>query len=199
MGRVRKFAGDSCYLSPCIPEDAEAWYRWLHDPQVALLAGRAAFDPPSLQALRQAVERSYGPSRHMFTILTIDGDRTIGRCDIGDVDHVNRRGWVNILIGEPEFWGKGYGTEALRLLLDFAFTLLDLNTIMLDTIAFNERAIACYKKVGFREMGRWRESRVVNGVAHDLVFMDLLASEFDGTGLRGTVVQTMRDAGCTKR
>ena len=192
--RVRKFVGDRCYLAPCVPEDAETWYRWLHDPEVALLSGRAAFDPPTLEGLRRAVEHSNGPERHVFTILTLDGDVPIGRCDVGDVDHVNRRGWVNIVIGESDYWNRGYGAEALRLLLSFAFTYLNLNTILLDTIAFNERALACYRKVGFREIGRWRQARVFGGNAYDLVFMDLLAAEFGESSVRETAERTIANA-----
>ena len=112
MTRIRKLVGSRCYLSPCIPEDAEVWHRWLHDPRIALLSGRAAFDPPTPESLRRVVEHSCGPQTHVFTILTSEGDVPIGRCDIGDVDHTNRRGWVNILIGEPEI------TDRLRVTAD---------------------------------------------------------------------------------
>ncbi len=70
------------------------------------------------------------------------------------------------------------GQEAIRLLLDYAFNLLNLNSVMLGTFAFNERTIACYRKVGFREIGRRRQARIIAGKAYDAVLMDILAEEF---------------------
>jgi RimJ/RimL family protein N-acetyltransferase len=85
------------------------------------------------------------------------------------------------MIGDKEFQNRGYGQEAIRLLLDYAFNLLNLNSVMLGTYAFNTRAIAAYKKVGFREIGRRRQARLIAGKAYDDIFMDILAEEFEGS------------------
>ena len=77
------------------------------------------------------------------------------------------------------YWGKGYGADATRLLLEYAFTLLNLNSVMLGVFAFNERAIACYRRVGFREIGRRRQARIIGGQKHDAILMDILAEEFE--------------------
>ena len=79
---------------------------------------------------------------------------------------------------------NGYGTESLRLLLDYGFNYLNLNNIHLGVKAFNERAIACYKKVGFKEYGRRREAYFLNGKYYDHVFMDILAREFKGNYIK---------------
>ena len=79
---------------------------------------------------------------------------------------------------------NGYGTESLRLLLDYGFNYLNLNNIHLGVKAFNERAIACYKKVGFKEYGRRREAYFLNGKYYDDVFMDILAREFKGNNIK---------------
>ena len=64
------------------------------------------------------------------------------------------------LVGEKEYRDKGYGQDATKLLLDYGVNLLNLNSIMLGTFSFNERAINCYKKVGFKEIGRRRQARL---------------------------------------
>jgi RimJ/RimL family protein N-acetyltransferase len=85
---------------------------------------------------------------------------------------------LGIVIGEKAYWNKGFGQEATRLLLDFGFNLLNLNSVILGTFAFNQRAIAAYRKVGFKEIGRRREGRILAGKKYDVIFMDILAEEF---------------------
>jgi RimJ/RimL family protein N-acetyltransferase len=93
------------------------------------------------------------------------------------------------MIGDKEFQNRGYGQEAIRLLLDYAFNLLNLNSVMLGTFAYNLRAIAAYKKVGFREIGRRRQARLIAGRAYDGILMDILAEEFTGSVIAPLVEQ----------
>ena len=74
--------------------------------------------------------------------------------------------------------GRGYGTEATRLMLDYAFTVLGLYNVMLRVYAYNPAALSAYEKAGFREFGRRRQCRVFAGQRWDEIFMDCLASEF---------------------
>ena len=85
---------------------------------------------------------------------------------------------VGLVIGDRAYWGKGYGFEAMQLLLDYGFNLLNLHNIMLGVFAFNQRALRLYQKLGFREIGRRRQARMIAGQRHDVIFMDLLATEF---------------------
>jgi len=82
------------------------------------------------------------------------------------------------MIGEVEHHGKGYGTEAVRLVLDFGFNTLNLNNITLSVHEDNNAGIACYKKLGFKEYGRRRECFFKNGKNIDVIYMDILAREF---------------------
>ena len=87
------------------------------------------------------------------------------------------------MIGEKDSWGKGYGTEATRLTLDYGFSCLGLNSIMLRVFSFNERALRTYLPVGFREIGRWRRSHRLGQSISDTVFMDIVASDFESPSL----------------
>ena len=81
---------------------------------------------------------------------------------------------------EVDCWGKGYGTEATRLVLDYAFSGLGLHNVMLNVFASNERAIRAYTRAGFREIGRRRQAHRIAGDPEDIVLMDCLATEFEG-------------------
>ncbi|MCF7815351.1 MAG: GNAT family N-acetyltransferase, partial [Candidatus Cloacimonetes bacterium] len=84
-----------------------------------------------------------------------------------------------IFIGNKNYWGKGYGSEALSLLLDYGFNILNLNNIMLETFSFNERALKSYKKVGFKEIGRRRQAIIMGGKKYDEILLDILAEDFE--------------------
>ncbi len=113
-----------------------------------------------------------------FSIVKMENDKLIGNCGLHDISYPNRTGTVGIFIGDEENRSRGLGTEVLRLLLDYGFHYLNLNNIMLNVKSFNERAIKCYKKVGFKEFGRRRQSYFLNGKYYDDVKMDILAEEF---------------------
>ena len=66
------------------------------------------------------------------------------------------------------------------MLLDYSFNILNLNNIMLNVYAFNTRAIRCYRKIGFKEIGRRRQARRIQGKSYDIIYMDILAEEFTG-------------------
>jgi len=192
MERVRKFVGEKCYLTPCIREDAEQWVEWLNDYEVALLYGPASFRPPSLEDAIRSYEQDSPPEVHAFTICSLEDDAPIGKCWLEGISHLHRRAMLDIYIGSKSHWGTGCGTDAVRLLVDYAFSALSLRTILLDTVEFNERALACYRKVGFKEMGRWRKARVVDGEAYDLVFLDIVAEEFEGYAVRELTRQVIQ-------
>jgi RimJ/RimL family protein N-acetyltransferase len=113
-----------------------------------------------------------------FAIYELATLRPIGHGNIRDVGSVHRTAEFGIVIGEADCRGKGYGTEATLLMLDYAFTALGLHNVWLDTLSFNERAIAAYRRAGFREIGRRREAHRIGDRVYDVVLMDCLATEF---------------------
>jgi RimJ/RimL family protein N-acetyltransferase len=175
----QKMIGKKCYLSPVSLEDAEKWTEWDNDLEVALPLGGEAFTLYSLAKMREIVNDVIKDQSKIFSIVDLETDQAIGRCLLSRIDRINRNAMLGIVIGEKDYWGKGYGQEATSLLLDFGFSLLNLNSIMLGTFSFNERALACYRKVGFKEIGRQREARIVGDRKFDVILMDILASEFE--------------------
>ena len=178
MTYYKKLIGKKCYLSPPSLEDAERWTEWDNDLEVTIPMGEEAYIPFSVEKNREIIENLITKQNHNFNIVDLKTNKPIGRCMLFAVDQVDRRAMFGIGIGDKTYWDKGYGQEATRLLLDYGFNLLNLHNIMLGVYSFNQRAIACYKKIGFKEIGRRREARIIGGKKYDVVLMDTLASEF---------------------
>jgi RimJ/RimL family protein N-acetyltransferase len=178
MTYYKKLVGKKCYLSPCRPGDAEKWAEWFNDLAVTLPLGDEAYLPSTLEGEQETASSIIKNKEHVFSIVDLKSDALIGRCLLFGVNLVDRSAMFGIVIGEKAFWSKGYGQEATRLMLDYGFNLLNLNSIMLGVFAFNIQAIQCYKKVGFKEIGWRRQARIIGGKKYDAILMDILAEEF---------------------
>lgn len=180
MKYFKKLVGDRIYLSPRSIEDAEIFVKWLNDFEVTDFTGRSS----AIMDIES--EKEYLLTKKdnnvVFAIVRFDNDEMIGSIDLKDINHINRRATLGIMIGEAENREKGYGTEAINLMLDYGFNYLNLMSINLDVAEFNERGIACYKKCGFKETGRRRKNIFLNGKYYDRLLMDILREEFDSKG-----------------
>ncbi len=113
-----------------------------------------------------------------FAIETTTDNKLIGGTGLFSIDWTSRSAMAGISIYNPEYWGQGYGQEAMHLVLSFAFQNLNLNRIELGVFDFNKRAHKCYLKVGFKEIGRRRQRRFLDGRYHDEITMDILRDEW---------------------
>ncbi len=114
----------------------------------------------------------------LFAVETTADNKLIGGSGLFRFDWTSRSAEIGISIYNPEYWGKGYGAESLDLLLRFAFLDLNLNRVELEVFDFNKRAYKCYVKVGFKESGRKRKARFIEGKYHDCIIMDILREEW---------------------
>jgi len=128
--------------------------------------------------IKSTWERRKKGESYIFAIEHIGEQRYIGNIELNITDQISRRGEIGIVIFNSDFWSKGYGSEALKLLLDFGFKELNLNSIELQVFETNPRAIKCYSNVGFKEVGRRRKARFFEGKYIDLLLMDILRQEF---------------------
>lgn len=131
---------------------------------------------------------SRGDSTAYFTIYEKSTMKPIGGVDLHAIDLVNRTAELGIMIGDPDARGKGYGTEAVQLMCDFAFNALGLNSVMLLTYEFNIAGQKAYTKAGFREFGRRRKVRWFAGRYWDDIYYDLLADEFESPVVRQMIL-----------
>jgi len=177
MKYFKKLIGERIYLSPLNIEDAEKYVEWFCNFKMTDGLGSSG-RIMTLEAEKEWINNAIKNNDLNFSIINLENDELIGNGGFNEINHQNRVGTVGLFIGEENNRNKGYGTETLKLLLDYGFNYLNLNNIMLTVKSFNERAIKCYKKVGFKEIGRRRESYFLDGKYYDDIYMDILASEF---------------------
>ena len=142
-----------------------------------VLMGGGEWQPVPLAALEKSFEKHLDDrDKSWFAIET--GGKLIGDVGLHHRDQRSRVSAFGIVIYDPEYVGKGYGREALGLFLDWAFRIQNYERIWLTTWATNERAIRCYRALGFAEEGRQRRQLFCNGAHIDVVFMGLLREEW---------------------
>ncbi len=182
MKYFKKLLGDRIYLSPRNSEDVELFTEWLNDFEITDYTGRSAM-LTTLAGEKKYLEENSSPEA-TFVIVTIEGDKMIGTVSLEDINNINRTATLGIFIGDKDYRDKGYGTEAIKLILEYGFKYMNLNNIKLDLMAFNTRALKCYEKCGFKEYGRRRKCKFINGKYYDSISMDILAEEFEGDFIR---------------
>ena len=172
MKYFKKLEGERIYLSPVNVEDAEKYVKQLNDAKInqyltcsnilITLNGEKDF-------LEKAVNEEF-----MFGIIKKDTDELLGNIGLTQLDYKCGTADLGIFIGEEDNLSKGYGSEAIKLLLDFAFNELRLHNVMLTVYDMNERAQKAYTKCGFKEFGRRHEARFHDGKYHDIVYMEVI-------------------------
>jgi RimJ/RimL family protein N-acetyltransferase len=174
MRHYKKIQGEKVYLSPIHSEDIEKMTEWLSDIEISRGLSMAAkiITLESGRASLQSVDSDF------FSIVTQEGDRLIGTCGYWNTDGTQRQSEVIMMIGERNNLGKGYGTEAMKLLLEFGFNIRNLHSIRLRVYSFNKRGIRSYEKCGFKHAGCFREAGRIDGEYYDEILMDILEDEY---------------------
>ena len=177
------FQGQKIYLAAVEPKElAQAMHRWGSDSEyLRLLDSDPArrFSATINQSWIEKNLESHANDGFWFTIRTCDEDRLVGDISLEIVNWIHGEAFVGIGIGDRQDWGKGYGTEAMQLLLRYAFHELNLHRVTLNVFDYNLRAIRSYEKAGFRIEGRVRQIMRRDGERHDFVYMGILDSEWE--------------------
>lgn len=172
--------GEKVALGPATRAMIPLVSKWENDFGVCVWSGDD-FQPRTIEQAEADYDRHFKGGPHDwfgFVIYELATMRLIGVSDIRHIENRHGTAEMGIEIGEPDCWGKGYGTEAVILMLDYAFNALNLHNMLLDTSSYNERAIRAYRRAGFREIGRRREAKRIGGHLYDIVYMDCLATDF---------------------
>lgn len=167
---------------------AEAFTRWSRDTEYIRLLDDAPAQAWSITKRKQWLEKELDdPERsYTFGIRTLADDQLIGFVGLGGIQHTHGDTWVGIGIGDRKYWGKGYGSEAMRLILRYAFSELNLHRVSLGVFAYNTRAQRAYEKCGFQLEGVIHQAFLREGQRWDLLFMGILRAEWlaqNGQGL----------------
>lgn len=176
MKYFEKINGDRIYLSPISVEDKEIYTKWVNDKSVAENIGNY-YKVISLSVEEEKIKQM--EKKYSFSIVLKEKNELIGYVSLMDINFINQTATLGIFIGDEKNRNKGYGKEAIKLILNYGFNYLNINNIMLHVYSFNKKAINLYEKIGFKKIGVRRDSIYSNGLFYDEIFMDILKSEFN--------------------
>ena len=148
MKYFKKIIGERIYLSPRSSEDVEIFTQWLNDFETTDYIGMSG-TLTTLEGEKKFLQENNTPEA-TFVIVTIEDNKMLGSISLERINHINRSATLGIFIGDKDFRCKGYGTEAIQLLLEYGFKYLNLHSIKLDLLSVNERAHKCYLKCGLK-------------------------------------------------
>jgi len=178
---VERLVGSRIALREYASTDCVAIHKWRSDPQTTLWMGPKFRSPIALEEQKQRLERiisSPTADAVFFAIADRETLQYIGGIDLTGIDWTDRNAVLSMVIGDEANRNKGYGSEAIQLLLRYAFLRLKLHKIELNVSERNERAVRCYIRNGFQIEGRKRDHSFVNGEYSDDIQMGILESEF---------------------
>ena len=180
---LKKLIGDNIYLSPISVDDVEQYAEMVNNIKVSVGLGYLSYtniiDFESEKEFLISVKKE-----KMFAVRLLENDELLGNIGFNSLDIINRNGALGVLIGNPKYQRKGYGTEALKLILDYGFSFLNLRNISLNVFEYNEVAYNLYKKIGFKEAGRLRKAVEILGKTYDVIIMDMLKEEFQSVYIK---------------
>jgi RimJ/RimL family protein N-acetyltransferase len=172
--------GERIKLGPIKREYIELYLKWFNDPEITQYL--SMFRPITRMWEEDWIENLKNRDDTIAFAINIteenDIEKLIGNCGLHAIDWKNRVAEVGITIGEKEYQNKGYGTEAMEMLIEYGFKTVNLNRIQLRVYEFNIGAIKSYNKIGFVEEGRMRQAIFINGKYHDVIFMSILQEEW---------------------
>jgi RimJ/RimL family protein N-acetyltransferase len=174
---VKFIEGERIYLRPYEAEDAELVYRAVYEPEMRRLTGTQRLF--SRSGVAGFLEKIAGDdSRADLVIALQENDQVTGEVVLNNIDFINRSANIRIGLFDPQYFSKGYGSEALLLMLGHGFNNLNLHRIELGVFDFNPRAIHVYEKLGFKREGVLRDYLFSDGAYHDQILMSILDHEY---------------------
>jgi len=157
-------------------------FQWHNDAEVTkyMIAGAV---PNTLSVLEAEYEQlTASPNDVVFAIMDQASDTHIGNIGLYNIRWLVRAAELRIIIGEKTYWGKGYGLEATRLTVGYAFDRLNLNKVFLGVNAAHQAALNCYQRAGFVWEGALRQEIFRNGVYYDAARLSILRHEYQAAG-----------------
>ena len=184
---ITTVVGERVALGPIHRGLIEINHRWINQLETSRFLNMGVI---SLEAEEDWYERiASGKDIVYLAIYEKSTMRPIGGVNLHNISAEHRNAEFGIMIGEKDLRGKGYGTEAVKLMCDYGFNAMGLNSIMLLTYEWNIAGQRAYEKAGFKEIGRRREARWFAGRYWDDIYYDLLASEFESPVVRDLILE----------
>lgn len=177
MKYFKKLEGQRLFLSPMSIDDAEKYVCWMNDRSVTDGLGNTVM-MTTIEGEKEWIVNAGKKGDVNFAIVRKEDDELLGNCSLMDIDRINRKCTIGIFIGDEENRSKGYGKEALKLLLNYAFNFQNMHNVNLNVFSFNKRVIKCYEKIGFKTCGMRHEVYFLDGKYYDEIQMEILDRDF---------------------
>ncbi|MDU5080721.1 GNAT family protein [uncultured Tissierella sp.] len=173
------FESSKIILRKMTLQDIELYHIWRNDIEV-MKSTSLFLDIYHIDDTKEFVSQVIlgSESSRSYIIVERESNKPVGITSLINIDYKNRNAECIIDIGDKTSWGKGYGTEAMKLLLNYSFLEMNLHRVYLRVFSFNNKAIKLYEKIGFQHEGRSRESIFREGKWHDIIHMAILQNEY---------------------
>lgn len=174
--------GKKVGLRPLESQDVWLLYRWFNDSRVLEdLGAEDMYFCVSMEEEKMVVESiTHDHTKQFFIVQLLGSNTPIGIIGLAYINGWTASAELRLVIGEVEHWGMGYGEDAVQILLDNAFKVRNMHRVWLRVAAYNQKAIALYKKCGFVDEGRLRQDHFHKGQWQDALRMSILEEEFRG-------------------
>lgn len=166
-------------LGPYRREHLEILWNFRQSPELVIYGGGTFRVTSFEKVLARYEQETTAKDVVTFALYELENLTLIGMVSLKQIDQLNGTASLGISIDNKEYWGRGYGTEAVKLAVDFGFRFLNLHNISLYTASFNARAIRAYEKAGFKVFGTRHEAGLTAGKRYDEIHMECLATEFE--------------------
>ncbi len=178
--------GERVALGPLRRDLAADYARWMNEPDVRRGLNQMGIATPQSQEkwVEENLERGAKdePEVVEFTVYDRTDSAAVGTAGLFDISHAHGGAKFAIALGERR--GQGLGTEATRLVLDYAFNVLQMRNVMLGTLEWNVAGVSAYERAGFRRIGVRRGARISRGRPTNIVLMDAIPEDFGASVLR---------------
>lgn len=178
LNSIRFLDGDCIYLRPHELENVDNFYKWFNDPEIRRLIGEV-YPLSKIEAKEKFESWIKEKNSVSLSIMTKKDNKWIGIIGLININNAHRHAEIGIVIGEKDYWSKGYGREAIKLILNYGFNRLNLHRIYLGMIDYNTRAKKAYKSLGFVQEGILREKFYIDGNYYDGIVMSILRKEWE--------------------
>ena len=180
MKYFSKILRGNIYLSPLNTEDFEILTKWLNDNRISDWVNntKAILSLTSEKTFLENISRNEDQTIKALAIIKKEGDKFLWIVDLSKINYIDQIATIWISIWDFEEHNKWYGTDAINAILSFAYNTLNLYNVYFKVKSFNKKAIACYKKVWFQEIGTMHHCQYCNGEWHDMVIMEMLKPDW---------------------
>ena len=175
--KTQRLVGEGVELRRHDPADYPLYARWYGDEEIWRLTSWAPQPLRQSEAERLFENREESSTDDSFAIYREDGEEPIGVISLTNISEANASAELSIIVGEERDRNEGLGTEAIQVILRYAFEELGLESVGLSVFEFNEPAVQAYEKLGFEREGRIQQAVRRDGTSHDAILMRIHAPE----------------------